>query len=60
VAQFVDEPGSDQVTSKMVYTGIRPGFIDKLETNGVSLPKSFFGDTGAKVDVLRRGQRRSA
>jgi len=29
--------------------------------NGVSLPKSFFNsDTSAKVDVLRRGQRRSA
>jgi hypothetical protein len=26
----------------------------------VSLPKSFFHDSGAKVDVLRRGQRRTA
>jgi len=56
----VDNPGSEHITSKMVYTGIRPGFIEKLETHGVSLPKTFFGDTGAKVDVLRRGQRRSA
>jgi pilus assembly protein CpaF len=60
VAQFVDDPAGEHVTSKMVYTGIRPGFIDKLETHGVSLPKTFFGETGAKVDVLRRGQRRSA
>jgi hypothetical protein len=62
VASFVDELDSDNVTSKMIYTGIRPGFIDKLEQNGVALPKAFFGDTGGKVDVLRRGaqQRRSA
>ncbi|HEX5260828.1 MAG TPA: CpaF family protein [Gaiellales bacterium] len=60
VAQFVDDADGEHVTSKMVYTGIRPGFIEKLETHGVSLPKTFFGDTGAKVDVLRRGQRRSA
>jgi pilus assembly protein CpaF len=62
VASFVDEADADNVTSKMVYTGIRPGFIDKLEQNGVTLPRSFFGETGGKVDVLRRGvvQRRSA
>ncbi len=53
-------PG-DKITSKMTYTGIVPGFIDKLEQNGVTLPKTFFGETGAKVDVLRRGNaRRSA
>jgi hypothetical protein len=45
----------------MRHTGIRPAFMDKLERNGVSLPASFFNsDTTAKVDVLRRGQRRSA
>jgi hypothetical protein len=48
----------------MRYTGIRPGFLDKLESNGVTLPKAFFSDqAGAKVDVLRRGggtRRRSA
>jgi len=40
------------------------GFLEKLESNGVTLPKAFFNDqAGAKVDVLRRGgqrQRRSA
>ena len=51
----------DQVSSKMRYTNIRPTFIEKLEQHGVTLPKSFFtGDSGAKVDVLRRGQRKSA
>ena len=51
----------DRVSSTMRHTGIRPAFIDKLELNGVSLPKTFFNsDTSAKVDVLRRGQRRSA
>jgi pilus assembly protein CpaF len=61
VASFVDESGSDNVTSKMRYTGIRPGFIEKLEQHGVTLPKTFFGETSAKVDVLRRGkERRSA
>jgi pilus assembly protein CpaF len=61
VASFVDEAGGEQVTSKMRHTGIRPGFGEKLEQHGVTLPKSFFtGETGAKVDVLRRGQRKSA
>jgi hypothetical protein len=46
------------VTSKMRHTGIRPGFGDKLEQHGVTLPKSFFGETSAKVDVLRRGKER--
>jgi pilus assembly protein CpaF len=60
VASFVEDKG-DKITSKMQYTGIRPGFVEKLEQNGVTLPKTFFGDTGAKVDVLRRGAaRRSA
>jgi pilus assembly protein CpaF len=58
VASFVDEAGGEQVTSKMRHTGIRPGFGDKLEQHGVTLPKSFFGDTTAKVDVLRRGKER--
>jgi pilus assembly protein CpaF len=61
VASFVDDAGGENVTSKMRYTNIRPGFIDKLEQHGVSLPKTFFGETAAKVDVLRRGkERRSA
>jgi pilus assembly protein CpaF len=66
VASFVDDIDPDNVTSKMIHTGIRPGFIEKLETHGVALPRSFFGDTDAKVDVLRRGsavkrpQRRTA
>jgi pilus assembly protein CpaF len=60
LASFVED-STDKVTSRLTYTGIRPGFIDKLEQNGVTLPKAFFGDTGAKVDVLRRGSsRRSA
>jgi pilus assembly protein CpaF len=60
LASFVEDRG-EKVTSKMTYTGIVPGFIDKLEQNGVTLPKTFFGETGAKVDVLRRGNaRRSA
>ncbi len=58
VASFVDEAGGEQVTSKMRHTGIRPGFGDKLEQHGVTLPKSFFGETTAKVDVLRRGKER--
>jgi pilus assembly protein CpaF len=58
VASFVDEAGGEQVTSKMRHTGIRPGFGDKLEQHGVTLPKSFFGETAAKVDVLRRGKER--
>jgi pilus assembly protein CpaF len=58
VASFVDEAGGEQVTSKMRHTGIRPGFGDKLEQHGVALPKSFFGDTTGKVDVLRRGKER--
>ena len=58
---FVDDGEHDRVSSTMRHTGIRPAFMDKLERNGVSLPKSFFNsDTTAKVDVLRRGQRRSA
>ena len=58
VASFVDEAGGEQITSKMRHTGIRPGFDDKLEQHGVTLPKSFFGDTTANVDVLRRGKER--
>jgi pilus assembly protein CpaF len=58
VASFVDEAGGEQVTSKMRHTGIRPGFGDKLEQHGVTLPKSFFGDATGKVDVLRRGKER--
>jgi pilus assembly protein CpaF len=61
VAGFVGDAEDDRVSSTMRHTGIRPTFMDKLELNGVSLPKSFFNsDTTAKVDVLRRGQRRSA
>jgi len=61
VAAFVDDQEGDQVSSKMRYTNIRPTFIEKLEQHGVTLPKSFFtGESGAKVDVLRRGQRKSA
>ena len=61
VAAFVDDAEGDQVSSKMRYTNIRPTFIEKLEQHGVTLPKSFFtSETGAKVDVLRRGQRKSA
>jgi pilus assembly protein CpaF len=61
VASFVDDAGGEQVTSKMVHTGIRPGFGDKLEQHGVSLPKGLFGESAGKVDVLRRGkERRSA
>jgi pilus assembly protein CpaF len=61
VAAFVDDQEGDQVSSKMRYTNIRPTFIDKLEQHGVTLPKSFFtSESGAKVDVLRRGQRKSA
>jgi pilus assembly protein CpaF len=61
VASFVDEVGAEQVTSKMVHTGIRPGFGEKLEQHGVTLPKALFGETSGKVDVLRRGkERRSA
>jgi pilus assembly protein CpaF len=55
-AAFVDDADSGHVSSKLRYTDIRPGFIDKLEQNGVTLPKSFFkGENVAKVDVLRRG-----
>jgi pilus assembly protein CpaF len=64
VASHVEDSENGHVTSKMRYTGVRPGFLDKLESNGVTLPKAFFSDqTGAKVDVLRRGgqsRRRSA
>jgi pilus assembly protein CpaF len=61
VAAFVDDAEGDQVSSKMRYTNIRPTFIEKLEQHGVTLPKSFFtSESGAKVDVLRRGQRKSA
>ncbi|HVG88227.1 MAG TPA: CpaF family protein [Gaiellales bacterium] len=65
LASHVDDAaGDDKVTSKLKYTGVRPGFLEKLESNGVTLPKAFFNDqAGAKVDVLRRGgprQRRSA
>ena len=60
VASFVEGDEGDQVSTTMRYTGIRPTFIDKLEQHGVTLPKSFFNESGAKVDVLRRGQRRSA
>jgi pilus assembly protein CpaF len=60
VASFVDEAtaAGDHVTSKMRYTNIRPNFIEKLEQHGVTLPKTFFGETAAKVDVLRRGKER--
>jgi pilus assembly protein CpaF len=58
VASFVDEAGGDQVTSKMVHTGIRPGFGEKLEQHGVTLPKGLFGESAGKVDVLRRGKER--
>jgi pilus assembly protein CpaF len=61
VASFVDEAGGEQVTSKMVQTGIRPGFGDKLEQHAVTLPNALFGESAGKVDVLRRGkERRSA
>ncbi len=61
LASFVDSDESGRISSTMKYTGIRPTFIEKLEQHGVSLPKSFFqNESGAKVDVLRRGQRRSA
>jgi pilus assembly protein CpaF len=61
VAAFVDDVEGDQVSSKMRYTNIRPTFIEKLEQHGVTLPKSFFtSESGAKVDVMRRGQRKSA
>ncbi len=61
VAAFVDEVEGGQVSSKLRYTNIRPTFIEKLEQHGVTLPKSFFtSETGANVDVLRRGQRKSA
>jgi pilus assembly protein CpaF len=56
VASFVDDSDGDLVSSKMRYTKIRPTFIDKLQQNGVTLPKSFFtGETAGTVDVLRRG-----
>jgi pilus assembly protein CpaF len=58
VASFVDEAGGEQVTSKMRHTGIRPGFGEKLEQHGVTLPKGLFGETAGKVDVLRRGKER--
>jgi pilus assembly protein CpaF len=61
VASHVDDSADDKVTSKLKYTGVRPGFLDKMESNGVTLPNAFFNDqTGASVEVLRRGQRRSA
>ena len=59
-ASFVDEVGGENVTSKMVHTGIRPGFIEKLERSGVALPRSFFGDTDDKVDVSAAGRPSSA
>jgi len=61
VASFVDAGEGDQVSTTMRYTNIRPSFIEKLEQHGVTLPKSFFSEeTGAKVDVMRRGKRRAA
>jgi pilus assembly protein CpaF len=60
LASHVADGDDDKVTSKMAYTGVRPGFLDKLEANGVTLPKAFFSDnTGANVDVLRRGTART-
>jgi pilus assembly protein CpaF len=56
-ASFADDSDAKNATSKLVYTGIRPTFIEKLERHGVTLPKSFFGESGAGADVLRRGQR---
>ena len=61
MAAFVDGAEGDQVSTTMRYTNIRPSFIEKLEQHGVTLPKTFFSDeSGAKVDVLRRGKRRVA
>jgi hypothetical protein len=64
IASHVDDTDPDSTSSKLTYTGVRPGFLPKLESHGVSLPNSFFAasETGAKVDVLRRGgrQRRTA
>jgi pilus assembly protein CpaF len=61
VASFVDDAEGGNVSSTMKYTNIRPGFQDKLAQHGVTLPKTFFaGENAAKVDVLRRGARRSA
>jgi pilus assembly protein CpaF len=61
LASYVEAGEGDRVTSKMRYTDVRPGFIDKLEQNGVSLPKSFFSsETAGNVDVLRRGGTRTA
>ena len=53
-ASYVDDGDHENVTTKMTYTGVRPRFVDKLSENGVSLPKSFFTESNAKVDVLRR------
>jgi pilus assembly protein CpaF len=69
IASHVDDSDPGNLTSKLTYTGVRPGFLQKLETNGVKLANTFFAasETGANVDVLRRGgrqgggrQRRSA
>jgi pilus assembly protein CpaF len=57
VASFVDDAGGEHVTSKMLHTGIRPTFGEKLEQHGVTLPKGLFGESAGKVDVLRRGSR---
>ena len=35
VASFADDKEPDNSTSKLVYTGIRPSFIEKLERHGV-------------------------
>jgi len=56
VASHVEEIEEGNVTSKLRYTNVRPGFLEKLESNGVTLPKAFFAnEAGASVDVLRRG-----
>jgi pilus assembly protein CpaF len=57
-ASYVDDADTENITTKMQYTGVRPQFTDKLEQNGISLPKSFFTENNAKVDVLRRNRSR--
>jgi pilus assembly protein CpaF len=55
VASHVDDVEEGKVTSKLRYTNVRPGFLEKLESYGVTLPKAFFAnEAGANVDVLRR------
>src|SRR5262249_56834278 len=40
-ASYVDDTDSENITTKMQYTGVRPQFTAKLQENGVTLPKSF-------------------